>query len=396
MRQTGLSLALAGGLALGAMTAAAQTIKIGFITTYSGLASDIGPYMERSAKLYMKLHEKELPRGVKVELITRDDGGPNPDKAKQLAQELLVRDRVQFLAGVIFTPNALAIAPLATEAKVPFVIMNAGTSVITTRSPYIVRTSFTLWQSNYLLGEWAAKRFKRAYTLVHDFAPGHDAEGAFSKPFADGGGTIVGSVRVPVTARDFAPYMQRVKDSKPDALMVFVASGETATSVMKLFNDLGLKQAGIKLIGPGDITTEEELPNMGDVALGMMTVFHWSAAADRPANKSFLAAWKKEYPDTPIPTFQTVGTWDGMDAIYKAIIAQNGKLDPGKTIDLLRHYKNADSPRGPISIDPETRDIVQNEYLREVRKINGQLENVEIETVGIAVKDPWKELNKKQ
>ncbi len=396
LRHHVLSLALAGGLALGVMTATAQTIKIGFITTYSGLASDIGPYMERAAKLYIKLHEQELPRGVKVELIIRDDGGPNPDKAKQLAQEMIVRDRVQFLAGVIFTPNAMAIAPLATEAKVPFVVMNAGTSVITTRSPYIVRTSFTLWQSNYLLGKWAAKRFKRTYTLVHDFAPGHDAEAAFSKAYQEGGGTIAGSVRVPVTARDFAPYMQRVKDSNPDALMVFVASGESATSVMKLSNDLGLKRAGIKLIGPGDITTEEELPNMGDNALGMMTVFHWSAAADRPANKAFLAAWRKEYPDTPIPTFQTVGTWDGMDAIYKAIIAQNGKLESGKTMDLLTHYKNPNSPRGPISIDPDTRDIVQNEYLREVRKRDGRLENVEIETVGIAVKDPWKEINKKK
>jgi len=239
LRKTVLSLVLAGGLAIGAVTAAAQTIKIGFITTYSGLASDIGPYMERSAKLYIKLHEKELPRGVKVELITRDDGGANPSKAKQLAQELIVRDRVQFLAGVIFTPNALAIAPLATEAKVPFVIMNAGTSAITTSSPYIVRTSFTMWQSNYLLGKWAAKRFKRIYTLVHDFAPGYDAEAAFSKAVQEGGGKMAGSVRVPLTARDFAPYMQRVKDSNPDALMVFVASGESATSVMKLFNDLG-------------------------------------------------------------------------------------------------------------------------------------------------------------
>jgi branched-chain amino acid transport system substrate-binding protein len=166
---------------------------------------------------------------------------------------------------------------------------------------------------------------------------------------------------------------------------------------MKLHNDLGLKGAGIKLIGPGDITTEEELPNMGDVALGMMTVFHWSAAGERPANKAFLANWRKQYPDTPVPTFQTVGTWDGMDAIYKAIIAQNGKLDTQKTMHLLTHYKNPDSPRGPIWIDPETRDIVQNEYLREVRKnSSGRLENTEIETVGIAVKDPWKEINKKK
>ncbi len=391
------SLALAGGLALLALSAAAQTIKIGFMTTYSGaLNSNIGPYMERAARLYMKLHDKDLPPGVKVELIIRDDTGPNPDKAKQLAQELIVRDKVDFLAGVIFTPNALAIAPLATEAKVPFVIMNAGTSVITTRSPYIVRTSFTLWQSSFLLGKWAAKRFKRAYTLVSDFGPGYDAEESFSKAFRDGGGTIQSSVRVPVVNPDFAPYMQRVKDSKPEALMVFVPGAATATAVMKNFKDLGLNQAGIKLIGPGDITDDIELPGMGDVALGVMTVFHWSAAADRPANKAFVEAWKKDYPATPIPNFTSLGTWDGMDAIYKTIIAQKGKIDPDKTMEILKNYKNPDSPRGPISIDPETRDIVQNEYLREVRKVGGQNVNVEIEIIETAVKDPWKEINKKK
>ena len=392
-----LALALAFSLASQAFTASAQTVKIGFMSTYSGgLNSNIGPYMEKAARLYMKLHDKDLPPGVRVEFIVRDDTGPNPDKAKQLAQELIVRDKVQFLAGVIFTPNALAIAPLATEAKVPFVIMNAGTSIITTRSPYIVRTSFTLWQSSYPLGKWAAKRFKRVYTLVSDFGPGHDAEESFSKAFRDGGGTILGSVRMPVVNPDIAPYMQRAKDSNPDALMVFVPGAATATAVMKSFNDLGLNRAGIKLIGPGDVTDDIELPGMGDVALGVMTVFHWSAAADRPGNRAFVDPWKKEYPDTPIPNFTSLGTWDGMDAIYKAIIAQKGRIDPEKTMEILRNYRNPNSPRGPIFIDPETRDIVQNEYLREVRKVGGQIVNVEIETIETAVKDPWKELNKKK
>jgi len=395
-RKTWLSAALAGGLALAALAAAAQTVKIGYITTYTGLNANLGPYMERAARLYMKQHAKDLPPGVKVELIIRDDGGPNPDKAKQLAQELIVRDKVDFLAGVIFTPNALAMAPLTAEAKVPFVIMNAATSVITTRSPYIARVSFTLWQSCHPLGQWAAKRFKRAYTLVSDYGPGHDAEDAFSKGFTDNGGQIVDKVRVPVVSLDLAPYLQRVKDSKPDVLMVFVPAGKTATAVMKTFNDLGLKDAGIKLIGPGDITTDEELPAMGNVALGVITVFHWSAAGDRPANKAFVADWEKEYPDTPIPNFVAIGSWDGMDAIYKAIIAQKGRLNPDKTMEILKSYKNPNSPRGPISIDPETRDIVQNEYLREVRIVGGQLANVEIETIGKAVKDPWKEINKKK
>ena len=382
--------------ALAASTGFAQTIKIGFITSYSGLNGNLGPYMERAVRLYIKQHQKELPPGVKIELITRDDTGPNPDKAKQLAQELIVRERVHMLAGVIFTPNALAIAPLATEAKVPFVIMNAGTSVISTRSPYIARTSFTLWQSSFPLGQWASKKFKTAYTLVSDFGPGHDAETAFSMAFKEGGGKVLDSVRVPLQNPDFAAYKQRVKDAKPDALMVFIPAGKTATAVMKNFSDLGLDKAGIKLIGPGDITTEEELPNMGDVALGVTTVFHWSAAGDRPANKAFIAAWKKEYGQNETPNFLSVGSWDGTALIFEAIKRQKGKLDPDKTMEIFKGWKFADSPRGPISIDPETRDIIQPEYLREVRRVNGQLANVELETLGKAVKDPWKELQKKK
>jgi branched-chain amino acid transport system substrate-binding protein len=382
--------------AVAASTASAQTIKIGFITSYSGLNGNLGPYMERAVRLYIKEHQKELPSGVKIELVTRDDTGPNPDKAKQLAQELIVREKVNLLAGVVFTPNALAMAPLATEAKVPFVIMNAGTAMITTRSPYIARTSFTLWQSSYPLGEWAAKKFKTAYTLVSDFGPGHDAEDAFSKAFEAGGGKVVDKVRVPLQNPDWAAYMQRVKDAKPGALMVFIPAGKTATAVMKNFSDLGLKDAGIKLIGPGDITTEEELPNMGDVALGVTTVFHWSLAADRKANKEFVAAWKKEYGQNEIPNFLSVGSWDGTAMIFEAIKQQKGKLDPDKTMEIFKQWKFANSPRGPISIDPETRDIIQPEYLREVRKVNGRLENVELETLSKAQKDPWKELQKKK
>jgi branched-chain amino acid transport system substrate-binding protein len=381
---------------LTAVPAAAQTIKIGFITSYSGLNGNLGPYMERAVRLYTKLHEKELPPGVKIEFLVRDDTGPNPDKAKQLAQELIVRDKVNLLAGVVFTPNALAIAPLATEAKVPFVIMNAGTSVITTRSPYIVRVSFTLWQSCYPLGQWAAKRFKTSYTIVSDFGPGHDCEDAFTRAAKEGGAQVVGSVRVPLQNPDFVPFMQRVKDAKPEAVMVFIPAGKTASAVLKAFSDLGLKQAGVKLIGPGDVTPDEELQGMGDVALGAITVHHYSADADRPANKAFVAAWKKEYGANEVPDFLSAASWDGMDMIFQAIKQQKGKLDPDRTMAIFKSYKNPDSPRGPISIDPETRDIVQNEYLREVRRVGGRLANVELETVGTAVKDPWKELQKKK
>ena len=389
-------IALAAALVLSASAASAQqTVKIGFITSYSGLNGNLGPYMERAVRLYLKQHDKELG-GVKVELLTRDDTGPNPDKARQLAQELVVRDKVNLLAGVIFTPNAMAMAPIATEAKVPFVIMNAGTAVITTRSPYMVRTSFTLWQSSYPLGQWAAKKYKTAYTLVSDFGPGHDSEDGFSKAFEEGGGKVVNKVRVPLQNPDWAAYMQRVKDAKPDCLMVFVPAGKTATAVMKNFAELGLDKAGIKLIGPGDITTDEELPNMGDVALGVLTVHHYSAAATRPANKAFVAAWKKEYGQNETPNFVAVGAYDGAAIIVDAIKALKGNLDPDKTMEFFKHWKNANSPRGPISIDPETRDIVQNEYLREVKKVNGQLANVELETIATALKDPWKELQKKK
>src|ERR671925_1289254 len=311
--------------------AASQTVKIGVVNTFTGPQAVFGEMTDRAFKLYQKLHEKDLPAGVKLDLLTRDDGGPNPDKARQLAQELVVRDRVQLLAGVAFTPNAMAIAPVATEAKVPLIITNAGTSVITTRSPYIARFSFTLWQACVPLGEWAAKKFKRAYTLVSDYGPGHDAEAAFTQGYKAGGGEVVGSVRVPLQNPDFAPYMQRVKDAKPDALMVFIPAGKTATAVMKAFNDLGLGQAGIKLIGPGDITTDEELPNMGDVALGVTTVFHWSLVGERPANKAFVAAWKKEYGQNEIPNFLSVGSWDGTALIFEIIKQQKGKLDPEKT-----------------------------------------------------------------
>jgi len=373
----------------------AQTVRIGVVNTFSGPQASFGEMTDRAFRLYIKMHERELPSGVKLELIQRDDGGPNPDKAKQLAQDLIVRDKVHLLAGVAFTPNAMAIAPLTAEAKMPLIITNAGTSVITTRSPYIARLSFTLWQSVYPLGQWAGKKYKKAYTMVSDYAPGTDGEEAFGRGFKEGGGEIVGSVRVPLQNPDFAPYMQRIKDAKPDALMVFIPAGKTATAVMKAFSDLGLDKAGIKLIGPGDITTDEELPNMGDIALGVITVHHYSAAAERPANRRFVEAWKKEYGASSTPNFVATAAWDGMDAIFYVVKAQKGKIESERTMALLKQYKNPNSPRGPISIDPETRDIVQNEYLREVRKVDGQLANVELETVGTAVKDPWKEMKAK-
>ena len=374
--------------------AAAQTVKVGIITTYSGPGSAQGDQLDKGYKLYLKLNADKLPPGVKVEAIYRDDTGANADAAKRLAQELIAREKVQFLTGVVWTPNAAAIAPMTAEAKVPFVIANAAGVSIPRASPYVARVSFTLWQAAYPLGKWAATKFKRAYSVVSDFSPGHEAEEAFTRGFKEAGGEIVGSARVPMTATDFIPYMQRVKDAKPEVIFGFNPAGKQATAQMKAYADLGLSKTGIRYIGTGDITTDEELQNMGDAALGVMTVHHYSANAERPANKALVAAYKKEYGEKLNPGFMVVGAWDAMDAIFHAIREQNGKVDPDKTMQILRNYKSANSPRGPIAIDPETRDIVQNEYLREVRRVGGQLANVEIETVATQYKDPWKEFNK--
>jgi branched-chain amino acid transport system substrate-binding protein len=223
-----------------ALPASAQTVRLGFLNTYSGPFASLGEYVDKGARLYMKLNADKLPPGVKIDLVVRDAGGPNPDKAKQLAQEMIVRDRIQILTGLVFTPNAFAIAPLVSEAKIPTAIMNAGTSAITTRSPYIARFSFTLWQSSYPFGQWAAKKYKRAYILVSDFGAGHDSEQAFEKGFTEGGGQIVGKVRMPMQNPDFIPFMQRAKDTKPEILFAFIPAGRQATAIMKAYNELAL------------------------------------------------------------------------------------------------------------------------------------------------------------
>jgi branched-chain amino acid transport system substrate-binding protein len=392
---TGLAaLGLAAGLLTTSLPAAAQTVKVGVILTYSGPQSSLGDQIDKAIQLYVKEHETELPPGVKLELIRRDDGGPNPEVAKRLAQELITRERVQLLTGVVWTPNANAIAPLTAEAKVPFVIMNAAGASTTRLSPYIARVSFTLWQESYPLGKWAAKQGKRAYTAVSDFQPGHDSEAGFIKGFTEGGGEIVDSVRMPVRSPDFIPFMQRVKDVKPDLLFVFIPSGRQATGVMKAYGELGLADAGIKLIGPQDIVTEEELPNMGDVPLGVVTSGNYAAAAARPQNAAFVKAWKKEFGAASTPNFMSAAGWDGMAAIFDVIRQQKGKIEPEKTMAILKGWKDPESPRGPISIDPETRDIVQNIYIRRVERQGDHLANVEFETIP-NVKDPWKALNPK-
>jgi branched-chain amino acid transport system substrate-binding protein len=390
--------ALALGTALlaasGAGPAAAETIKVGVILTYSGPQASLGDQIDKGLSLYVKEHEKDLPPGVTVELIRRDDTGPNPEVAKRLAQELITREHVNFITGVVWSPNAGAIAPLTKEAKVPFVDSNAAFVKLTRLSPYIVRVSFTLWQECLPLGQWAATKggLKRVYIAVSDFAPGHEAADAFRKGFKDAGGQVVDEVKFPLKDPDFVPFMQRVKDAKPDAVFVFVPSGKQATAVMKAYNDLNMKADGVKIIGPQDIVPDEELPSMGMEPLGVISSGTYSNAGDRPANKAYVAAWKREYGDKTPPGFMSVGGWDSMAAIFSVIKDTKGKFDGDKAMSILKGWKNPDSPRGPIMIDPQTGDIVQNIYIRRVEKRDDHLANIEFETIP-QVKDPWKELN---
>jgi branched-chain amino acid transport system substrate-binding protein len=380
------------GATLGA-PASAQTVKIGIINTYSGPEAQVGDQLDKGFRLYYNQHQKDLPSGVKIELVVRDDTGPNPEVAKRLAQELIVRERVALLAGLIWSPNAAAIAPLTKEAKLPLVLMNAAGSAIPRISPYLVRTSFTLWQQGYPLGKWAAGQgWKTAYTAVSDFIPGHDAEAAFTKGFSEAGGKMLGSVRFPLANPDFVPFLQRVKDAKPDIVFLFNPGGKQATAIMKAAAEIGLQKAGIKIISTQDVLPDEELPNIGDSAEGVISAGTYSTAGDRPQNSAFLAAWAAAYGDKSTPDFFSVGGWDGMAAIFDLVKATKGKFNGDQAIEFLKNWKNPDSPRGPIAIDPATRDIVQNVYIRRTEKKNGKLVNTEIATIP-AVKDPWKEFN---
>jgi branched-chain amino acid transport system substrate-binding protein len=381
-------LAAIGGLS----AASAQTIKIGVINSYSGFLAQAGDQMQKGIDLYVKTHEKELPPGVKIELIRRDDAA-TPDTGKRLAQELIARENVQLLTGIVGSPIAAAVAPLTAQAKVPLVITNAAGVAIPRISPYVVRVSFTLWQQAYPLGQWAAKQnWKTAFTAVSDFIPGHDAEGAFTKGWTDAGLKILGSVRFPTSNPDFTPIVQRIKDTKPDVAFIWVPAQEQATSVLKAVRDFGLKQAGINVISTQDLLPDEQLPLIGDVAIGLVTSGIYSTAADRPANKAFLAAWDREYAGKAIPDFLSVDGWDGMSAIVDLIKETKGKFTSDDAINFLSHWKTDNSPRGPISVDPATRDIIQNVYMRKTEMKNGKLANVEFDTIP-NVKDPWKELN---
>ncbi|APW43309.1 ABC transporter substrate-binding protein [Rhodoferax saidenbachensis] len=374
-------LALAGGQVM----AQSNTFKIGLILPMTGQQATTGRQIEAAAKLYMA-QNGDMIGGKKVELIIKDDTSI-PDVTKRLAQELVVNDKVNVLAGMGITPSALATAAIATQSKTPLVVMAAATSSITEASPYVVRTSFTLPQASVALADWAPKNgIKKVVTLVSDYGPGIDAEKFFKERMLFNGGQITESLRVPLRNPDFAPFLQKVRDLKPDALFVFVPSGAGA-AVMKQFLERGMDKAGIKLIGTGDVTDDDQLNDMGDGALGVVTSHHYSAAHPSPLNKKFVDAFQKANKGLR-PNFMAVGGYDGMRVIYEALKVTKGN---GGGDALLAAMKGQifESPRGPMFIDAQTRDVVQNIYLRKVERKDGQLYNIEFDVIK-DVKDPGK------
>ena len=376
-------------LALSQAVVAQEPVKVGLVAPFSGVAGDYGKQMEAGIKAFFRIHGDTFA-GRKIQILVRDTGGPNGEVAKRLAQELVTRDKVDFLAGFGFTPEAMAAAPVATEAKKPMVVMNAASSVVTTRSPYIARFSMALPQVSAPMATWASKNgIKKVYTLVADYAPGIDSEAAFKKEFEAKGGQVVDSVRVPLRNPDFGPFVQRIKDAKPEAVFMFVPAGEQSIAFMKAFEERGLGKAGIKVIAPGDLTDDNVLNAMGDAVLGVITTHHYSAAHDSPENKAFVKAFV-EGGAFARPNFMGVAGYDGMAAIAEVVkkVGGNGKIDGDKAMAVFKGMKLA-SPRGPIAIDPETRDIVQTVYVRRVQKVGSEYYNVEFDKFP-DVKDPAK------
>ncbi|MGA2087472.1 MAG: ABC transporter substrate-binding protein [Stellaceae bacterium] len=356
---------------------AQQPLKIGLIVPMTGPFASTGKQVDAAVKLYVAEHG-DVVAGRKIEVLLRDDTGIAPETTKRLAQELITNDHAEIIAGFGLTPLAFAAAPVATEAKTPMIVMAAGTLVIPSKSPYIVRTSFALPQQTAPIAMWAAKHgMKKVYTLVTDYGPGIDAENTFRTVFTASGGTV-DSARVPLNNPDYAPFIQRAKDDKPDAVFIFVPSGE-GSAVMKQFAERGLAKAGIKLIGTGDVVDDDILDSMGDPALGTITSHFYSAAHPSAENKAFVAAFEKANGGMR-PNFMAVGGYDGMALIYKVLVKTGGSADGDKFIAAAKGMSWM-SPRGKMTIDPETRDVIQDVYLRKVERVNGHLYNVEFDRV---------------
>jgi len=370
---------------LPAVRAADQPLKVGLILPLTGPFTSTGRQIEAATRLYL-LRNGSTVAGRTIELVVKDDGGLAPETTKRIAQEMAVRDRVSFLAGFGLTPLAFATAPVATEARLPMIVMAAATSVIPQRSPFIVRSGFTVPQITAPLAEWATKsgKLKRVFTLVTDYAPGLDAEKTFVTRFTANGGTIMESIRTPLRNPDYAPFLQRIKDAKPDALFVFVPSGE-GTAVMKQFVDRGLREAGIGLICTGDVLDDDLLEAIGPAALGTISSHHYSAAHPSPENKAYVDGFTKANAGMR-PNFHSVGGYDGMHMIFEALKKTGGNTDGEALVNAMKGMSWI-SPRGPMSIDPATRDVIQTVYMRKTQLVDGKLFNVEFDKIE-NVRDP--------
>jgi branched-chain amino acid transport system substrate-binding protein len=378
------------GLALaaliGAVPASAQdTVKVGVISAYTGQFADTAAQIDNGIKLYMK-QNGDTVAGKKIEIIRKDTGGPNPDVAKRLAQELVVRDNVDILAGFTLTPEALGAASVSAEAKKLMVVMNAATSIIVTKSPYIVRASLTLPQISATLGTWAVTKggVKKAYTMVSDFGPGIDAETWFQKAFKDAGGEIVGSVRMPVANPDFAAFVQRAKDLNPESIFIFIPGGAQPAALGKSFAERGIDPNKIKLFSTGEPVDETAIKALGDLALGRISAWHYDYNLPSKKNQDFVKAFNDEFKRNP--DFFAMGGYDGMHLIYEALKKAGGKTD-GDSLIAAAKGLSWDSPRGPVSIDPETRDVINTVYIRKVEKVGGNIVNVGFDKIE-KVKDP--------
>ncbi|WP_374302607.1 ABC transporter substrate-binding protein [Ferrovibrio sp.] len=373
----------------GAAPAADDTIRIGVIATYSGPYADYGKQFDSGIALYLKEHGGKIA-GKKVEIVKKDTAGPAPDAAKRFAQELVVRDKVNFMTGLDFSPNAYAVGAVAAEAKIPTIVMNAASSAITTSSPYVARVSFTVQQVSAPMADWALKNgIKEVFTVVSDYASGVDSETAFKKAFTAGGGKIVGELRTPLNNPDFSAYVQRIKDEKPQAVFFFFPSGVQPPAFLKTWKERGLEEAGIKLIATGEATDDSYLEATGDVALGLITSHHYSYAHDSEKNKKFVRDFEAEFGTKLRPSYFAVAAYDGLAAIEGALAKTKGSVDGAKVMEALKGLQ-FESPRGPIEIDAVTRDIVQTVYVRRTEKVGGKLVNVEFDKFE-RVKDPAKE-----
>jgi branched-chain amino acid transport system substrate-binding protein len=380
-----LLLVIAAALLAASSANAQQTVKIGLIEPYSGQFADAATQQDNAIKLFIK-QNGETVAGKKIEIIRKDVGGINPPVAKRLAQELVTRDNVDILTGFVLTPNAMAAGDVSKAGKKFMVVMNAATSVVTTKSPYMARTSMTIPQLNTAFGKWVAThtKVKKVYTMVTDYGPGHDAEQAFQTGFKEGGGTIVGSVRMPIRNPDFSAYVQKAKDVNPQGIFVMIPGGAQPGAFGKALAERGVDPKKTEVMGQMEITDEHALKAMGDTAIGIMTSANYDYYLKNKNNEAFVKAYHKEYGRNP--DFFAVGAWDGMHLIYAALKKTKGNADAAALIKAAEGMK-WQSPRGPMMIDPKTRDVVQTVYVRKVEKKNGNLVNVEIAKIP-NVKDP--------